>query len=324
VVEDFTRFVLDDRHLTEQLKTARHDLTAALAEFGSGPLLVARDTVGDVGTTISTDSENRRDDPASVATASFKRVQEALRSLEEYGKLIAPAAAARLEQLRYRLYTLERVVMTTVHNVARLSEARLYVLMDGRESLEAFRALVTSLVEAGVDVLQLRDKQLSDRDLLARAEALRSLTAGTRTRFVMNDRADLARLSGADGVHVGQDELTVAAVRRIVGPEMIVGVSTHSLEQARQAVLDGADYLGVGPVFPSTTKTFPIFPGTELLRSVAAEISLPAFAIGGITLENLPTVLASGIRRVAISGAIINSTVPGESARRFRAALETV
>ena len=109
------------------------------------------------------------------------------------------------------------------------------------------------------------------------------MTQGTRkTLFIINDRPDLAALARADGVHVGQEELSVKDARSIVGPETLVGVSTHSIEQARQAVLDGANYIGVGPTFPSGTKQFEQFPGVELLRAVAAEIRLPAFAIGGI------------------------------------------
>jgi thiamine-phosphate pyrophosphorylase len=128
--------------------------------------------------------------------------------------------------------------------------------------------------------------------------------------FVMNDRADLAALSDADGVHVGQDELSVNDARTIVGPKALIGVSTHSIEQARQAVIDGANYIGVGPTFPSSTKSFDTFAGLDLLRSVAAEISLPAFAIGGITRENLPQVQAAGINRVAVTGAVIGAKDP--------------
>ena len=108
----------------------------------------------------------------------------------------------------------------------------------------------------------------------------------------MNDRPDLAVLAGADGVHVGQEELSVKDARRIVGPSALVGVSTHSIQQARAAVLDGANYIGVGPTFPSGTKTFAAFTGVELLQAVQAEIRLPAFAIGGVTAANLPQVLA--------------------------------
>jgi thiamine-phosphate pyrophosphorylase len=172
-----------------------------------------------------------------------------------------------------------------------------------------------NLVAAGVHVLQLRDKRLDDRTRLARARRLRELTRGAGTLFIVNDRADLALLAEADGLHVGQEELAVHEARRIVGAEMLIGVSTHSLEQARRAVQDGADYLGLGPTFPSETKHFEHFPGLALLRQAAAEISLPAFAIGGITLDNLPQVLAAGIARVAMGGGITNAPDPTAAAR---------
>jgi thiamine-phosphate pyrophosphorylase len=163
-------------------------------------------------------------------------------------------------------------------------------------------------------VLQLRDKNLPDRQLLDRARTLRAITRGTSTLFIMNDRPDLAALSGADGVHVGQDELTVKDARRILGPDGLVGVSTHSVEQARSAVLDGADYIGVGPTFPSGTKKFAEFTGTALLRAVAPEIRLPAFAIGGIDAKNLSEVLATGFTRVAVSGAVTTANDPATAA----------
>ena len=116
--------------------------------------------------------------------------------------------------------------------------------------------------------------------------------------MIVNDRPDLARLGRADGVHLGQEDLSVKDARAIVGPEALIGVSTHRIEQARQAVLDGANYIGVGPTFPSGTKQFESSPALDFLRAVAAEIRLPAFAIGGITPGNLAEVLAAGIGRV--------------------------
>ncbi|MEN6497109.1 MAG: thiamine phosphate synthase [Thermoguttaceae bacterium] len=319
VVEDYTRFVLDDRHLTEQLKQLRHELTAAMATVPLDRRLAARETQADVGTRLSTPAERRRQDAAEVLTANFIRLQESLRSLEEFSKILDPELAARLEQFRYRTYTLHRAVEITRASLARLGRARLYVLIDGQASPERFATMVGALVGAGVDVLQLRDKQLDDRVLLQRARLLHELTQGTQTLFVMNDRPDLAVLARADGVHVGQEELTVKDVRTIVGPEMLIGVSTHGLDQARQAVLDGADYLGVGPTFPSGTKQFAHFPGLAFLRQVAAEIRLPAFAIGGINRENLSDVLATGITRIALSGAITAAANPATAAQELRA-----
>jgi thiamine-phosphate pyrophosphorylase len=140
--------------------------------------------------------------------------------------------------------------------------------------------------------------------------------------FIMNDRPDLAALAKADGVHVGQEELEIRDVRRIVGPRMLVGVSTHNIEQAREAVRGGADYIGCGPTFPSDTKHFDHFPGLDFLREVAAEqVSIPAFAIGGITLENLAQVLSTGFRRIAVSRALSCAEDIGGQATAFLAAL---
>jgi thiamine-phosphate pyrophosphorylase len=135
--------------------------------------------------------------------------------------------------------------------------------------------------------------------------------------MIVNDRPDLAVLAQADGVHVGQEELSVKDARSIVGPDMLVGVSTHSIEQARQAVLDGANYIGVGPTFPSGTKRFEQFPGVELLRLVAAEIRLPAFAIGGIDRQNVAEVLAAGFTRIAVSGAVTAAADPVQAAKEL-------
>ncbi len=321
VVEDYLRFALDDRHLTETCKSLRHALTEALGEIPASERHAARETQQDVGTDIRLAEEQTRTSSAAVVGASFKRVEQALRSLEEYSKTDWPTAAAHLEQLRYRAYTLERAVDITRTSLQRLADARLYVLVDGGTSPEAFASLVESLVAAGASILQLRDKNLTDRELVARARQLRTLTSGTATLFIVNDRSDVAVLSGADGVHVGQEELSVRDARRMLGPRGLVGVSTHSLDQARQAVLDGADYIGVGPTFPSGTKHFDAFPGCELLSAVHEEIRLPAFAIGGITAENLPQVLATGFERIAVGGAVTGAGDPAHSARQLLARL---
>jgi thiamine-phosphate pyrophosphorylase len=367
VVEDYLRFVLDDQFLTETAKQLRHDLVAALKKIPAPDLLASRETLADVGTGLTTVAESDRADLTGVLAANFARLEESLRSLEEYGKLIDPGMAAEFKQIRYRIYTLERAAAITRRSGKQLAAAKLYVLIDGRNSLDEFREFASSLIVAGVHVLQLRDKTLDDRQLLARARALRQLSwrarlteraegfipsayaasgataglrgatdglsssaggedraTGRRPLFIMNDRPDLAALSQADGVHLGQEELTVKDARTILGPRALIGVSTHTIEQARQAVLDGANYIGVGPTFPSTTKDFALFPGLDLVRAVAAEICLPAFAIGGITLENLPAVLATGIRRVAVSGAIIDDKNPAAAAQKFVADLKQI
>lgn len=317
VLEDYVRFVLDDRHLTEQFKRFRHEMTSALADVPLGRRLSARETLADVGTGVTTPSEYRRENVAGVLAANFARLQESLRSLEEYGKLLASELAVCCERLRYRAYTLQRAVEITASSAERLARIRLYVLLDGGPSTDRFAELVRTLVDAQVHALQLRDKRLDDRRLIERARILREITRPGDTLFIMNDRPDLAALSDADGVHIGQEELSVKDARSIVGPDMLIGLSTHSIEQARRAVEEGANYLGVGPTFPSGTKHFQAFPGLELIRTVAEEIRLPAFAIGGITAENLPQVLSAGLSRVAVSGAIATAPDPAAEVRRM-------
>ena len=317
VVEDYVRFVLDDRHLMERAKHFRHDLTAILDDLPRDLRFGARDTSADVGTDVKTARELRRNELSDIVAANMRRLFEALRSLEEFSKLPSPALAAKFERLRYRAYELERAIGITAASIERLAGARLYVLLDGRASEAEFSRLVEALVHGGVHAVQLRDKTLTDGELLARARILRKRTEGTETLFIMNDRPDLAALSHADGVHVGQEELSVKDARAIVGPRALIGVSTHSIEQARQAVLDGANYIGVGPVFRSETKHFSQLPGVELVRAVAAEIKLPAYAIGGITLDNLGEALAAGATRVAVCGAIVNAANPDAAAREF-------
>jgi len=366
VVEDFVRFELDDAHLTRELKECRHELAAALTEAGCGDWLPARDTPGDVGTRLSTPAESVRTSPFDVAQANFKRLQEALRSLEEYGKCVSPQFGARCEAVRYRLYTLEKAVLGTAANRERLADCRLYWLLTrddlrrkaegGRRKAEPWRMLpasaksadagsvrhgdspvihnllsesadnwldqqVQDALRSGVDIVQIREKELPDAELLDWTRTVRRWTRETGTLLIMNDRPDLAVLCEADGVHVGQDELSVADVRRIVGPRMLVGVSTHNIEQARRAVLDGADYLGVGPVFPSGTKSFESLAGLDYVRLVAAEISLPWFAIGGIDESNVAAVVEAGATRIAVSGALSNADSPEPAAGRLRRTL---
>lgn len=316
VAEDYARFALEDAHLSGECKQLRHELVSlALEAIPLHEALSARSTQSDVGTQLATKEEGRRPDLRACAAAAWQRVHQALRVLEETFKLLAPASAPRIEQLRYKTYILARACLGTAASRQRLAACRLYVLVDGAASEDVFSQRVLSLIRGGVHAIQLRDKRLTDRELLSRARLARRLIdqsqpaeAGAapigRPLLIVNDRPDLALLARADGVHVGQEELSVADVRRVVGPELLVGVSTHNMEQARQAVLEGADYLGCGPTFPSETKQFDQFPGLPFLRQVAAEIGLPAFAIGGITRHNLPQVLATGMRRVAVARAL--------------------
>lgn len=319
VVEDYLRMVLDDAHLTRRCKQARHRLSQMRAPLAS-QLAGARDTLRDVGTEVRTEQEQTRSDPHHVAAASQARVEQAIRCLEEYSKLVDTRLAADLESLRYELYTLAAAWQRTREAGLLLADRPLQVLIGGEESLEAMSRLATAVLDGGADILQLRDKLLDDRQLLERARALRELTRQRERLLIVNDRPDIALLCDADGVHLGQEDLPVREARRIVGPRL-VGVSTHSLDQARQAVLDGADSIGCGPVFPSGTKHFDAHVGVELLREVAAEVRLPAYAIGGIDAARIEQVRSAGFTRAAVSAAVCRAASPQAAAAQMREAL---
>ena len=323
VIEDFVRFGMNDGQLSRIFKEHRHQLAAILGELPAASLLSSRDTLHDVGTTISTPSEYVRTSSLDVVSAAFKRVQEALRTLEEYTKIVAPGLSPQLEQLRYQLYTSEKLVLRTEAAVRRLEHHQLYLLVTSTDCLNGFERTVKEALDAGVRIIQSREKSLTDREWLDRARLLRQWTSAEDAILIINDRPDIAVLSDADGVHVGQEELPVHDVRRIVGADRLIGVSTHSLDQARQAVLDGADYLGVGPTFPSTTKSFTDFPGLKLVQSISSEIRLPWFAIGGIDESNLSDVANAGAIRIAVSSAVCRNPSPGDAVRALIASLQT-
>lgn len=352
VVEDFVRFVLDHPVLTRQLKDFRHKFQEILNSFPTRSRLAARNTEHDIGTVLEGNSEYQRDSADSVLAANFGRLQESLRSLEEFSKLLKPEIARLFEQLRYQCYTLQKIVTlndfspqvetflridssipssvtkpdisTAKYDISTakpdISTARFYVLTDIGVDEERFITFVQAVLNGGADVIQLRDKKADDRTLLRRCRILKEQIAASERSvlWVVNDRPDLAWLSGADGVHVGQEELPVEAVRRIVGEEMLIGVSTHCLEQARQAVADGADYIGAGPVFGTPTKEFAQLAGIQYLQEIATEIQIPVFAIGGITAENLDSVLATGIKRIAVSSVLLQAPDPQKIATELK------
>ena len=321
VIEDYCRFVLDDAFLSRTLKEWRHDLTSALAELSPSLLLEARETQHDVGTELTTPSEQERASLRQVVQVNVKRLQESLRSLEEYGKVHSPRLGQALEQLRYRVYTLERALILGAIARQRLQEVRLYVLLTGSRCAASLDWIITEAAAGGARMVQLREKDKNDRELLERARQVRRWTQAAGVLFIVNDRTDIARLADADGVHLGQDDLPVKEARRILGPDALIGVCTHNLVQLRQAILDGASYVGIGPTFASSTKEFDDLAGLEFVRQAMAETTLPAFVIGGVNLQTIDAAVAAGARRVAVSGAIAQADDPRSVAATLLAAL---
>ena len=347
VLEDFSRFLADNHDVSLKLKSMRHDLVAAekhlyaIAGIGMAERLQFRDTEGDVGTSQMTDGEQQRSAVEDVIIANARRVEESLRSLEEFGKLVSAPFSAAMKSLRYHSYTVEKFLAALSSNgpltedhkaqdcrvgkpgAGRLLRAHVYVLITESMCRLPWQQVVEQSLQAGADVLQLREKSLNDRELLRRAKWIRAACGNAHALFIVNDRPDIAVICDADGVHVGQEEFTVDDARRILKPGQFVGLSTHSLEQAVQATEAGADYLGVGPVFPSQTKSFEAFPGLDFVSSVAdsAAVTKPWFAIGGINTERLTDLITAGAQRVAVTSVVAGASHPGEVIQEIRGVL---
>jgi thiamine-phosphate pyrophosphorylase len=325
VVEDVCRFHWNLQGFARDLKGLRHRLLGALSTDAArrrGRLL-ARDIEGDVGAACPSPPHAGRD-LAEVALRNLQRAKEALRTLEESVRPDAPERAQDLMGIRYELYAVEKGIGSLGSGDelrGRLSAARLQLLASPGVSDRPLGDLVRDAVAAGVDMVQLRVKGADDRGTLRLARTLRELTARTGALFVVNDRPDLAVLSGADGVHVGQADLPIAEARTIVGDRRLVGASTHSVDEARVAERSGADYIGVGPVFASSTKDAGPLLGPEGLREILEAVSLPAFAIGGIDPESVGTVVEAGAKRLAVSSGVLRARDVGAAVRAYRRGL---
>ncbi len=334
VMEEYARLGLDDADLTKAIKETRHELAKAVGEFedagedhaesasaraeARGLLVEHRDIVGDVGCDVTTDSEYRRSNSADVAIAAGKRLSEALRAVEEYGKTIDSAFATAIERIRYHGYELERRLNLTRRARTRFARVRLYVILTESRCAGDWYATAEAALRGGVDCLQLREKELTDRELLARAMRLAALCRKHDAMFVVNDRPDIALLAGADGVHLGRDDMHVAAARRILPTSCVIGVSTHTLEQAYAAAAEVPDYIAVGPMFETATKPQDHIAGTETLIAVRRHTSLPLVAIGGITERNIAKVLQAAPCTPCVCRAVVAELDVTSAVRRLR------
>ena len=310
VVEDIARFVFNDQFLTKEWKELRHNLASALQALPAEMRFAFRHTEMDVGASITLASEIKRSSTADLLAANVARLQQALRSLEESSKLLDVKLAQKIEALRYRSYVLASATQTIEESIKRLQDVRLCVLINGGASEQDYSQLIDLLLSADVGAIQLRDKEMIDAELVLRARLLVEKTRGRETLSIINDRPDIVVLTGADGVHVGQSDLSVKDARQILGPGGLIGVSTHNVEQLSKAVLDGANYAGIGPIFESETKMFASYGDLPLIEQIANQTALPVFAIGGINLKNADAVIQAGIRRVAVASAITRTADP--------------
>jgi len=323
VVEDWCRFGLDRADLVAQLK----DLRQRLGLLHHERYKQARHTAGDVAAGMAHPAQEQRQQPQQVVAANCGRVQEALRVLEEFGRGVDAPLVSEAAAIRYALYDLEvellRAAGTGDQRRRQLAECQLYLVTSPAPDL---LKVVQAALEGGVRLVQYRAKEgslapdgqpITDVVRFEQAQALRQLCSSSGALFVVNDRIDLALAVDADGVHLGQGDLPPALARSLLGPEKLIGRSTHALSQLHQAMADGCDYVGVGPVNATPTKPGREPVGLDYVRQAAAESTIPFFAIGGIEPGNLAAVQAAGAKRVAVVRAITAASDPAAASRQL-------
>lgn len=318
VIEDWCRFGLNSAELTERCKQIRQEL----APWHGEDLRQVRDTAGDVGTALSHPQEERRQDFRAVLLANLCRTQESLRVLEEYGKLRAPEMGKVCKRLRYEVYILEKELLSPRQNrLERLKAAPLYLVTSPQPNLVD---TVEAALAGGLTLVQYRDKTAEDSQRYALALKLAQLCRRYGALFLVNDRPDLALAVGADGVHLGQQDLPIAVARNLLGPDLIIGRSTTNAKEMARALEDGADYIGVGPIYPTPTKVGKAAAGLDYAQYARDRSPVPWFAIGGIDSGNLEAVLEAGAKQVAVVRAIMESADPRQATQDLLQKLSSV
>jgi thiamine-phosphate pyrophosphorylase len=302
IIEEWCRFGLNSAPMASECKQMRQEL----ASWHSAEIRAARDTPGDPGTELTHPQEEHRSSIQQLLQANLCRVEEALRVLEEYGKLYDSNMSATLKQMRYRVYTLESNLLAYRRH-QQLMRSQLYLVTSPSEQLFA---IVEAALQGGLTLVQYRDKAADDTVKLAQAQKLRQLCHHYGALFIMNDRVDLALAVEADGVHLGQHDIPLGLARQLLGPQRIIGRSTTNPEEMQRAIQEGADYIGVGPVYETPTKAGKAAAGLEFVRYAVEHASVPWFTIGGIDMNNLNNVLKSGAERVAVVRAIMEAEQP--------------
>ncbi|MFC1965670.1 thiamine phosphate synthase [Chloroflexota bacterium] len=324
-LEEIARLLLDEVVLTEQLKTMRHKLIESDHLFQQR-LLQSRNSAGDVGMDIEVSGEGESKDLSLLLVANARRVQESLRTLEELTKVPAfnyNLDSGKFKQARFALYTIEQKLFSRLLRQEKLKHiSGLYVIID-TEALEGCHhvEVASQAIHSGAGTIQLRDKVTSKGKLLLVAKQLRDLCAERGALFIVNEHLDVALATDADGLHLESGNLPIAVVRELLPLGKVLGCSVATVDQAATAQSDGADYIVVGPVYPTLSREEVV--GLERLRQIKEVVSLPLVAVGGITKDKVSEVIAAGADSVAVISTILDSGSLEETSRQIVDILET-
>ena len=310
VAEEIARLGMNDKVLAGEIKSLRHEV-----RFSVGALLddsiKYRDSEGDVGRTISSETEMTRSSFSNILRANFLRVEEGLRVLEEFSKLISTEAGMKFKNLRFRVYNLERIFFADGAQACVMPASPfLYAVID-RSIVASSRVKEVAgiLCAGGADIIQYRAKNVSEGEKQADISAILLEASKKGVPVVVNDDPFLAAQSGADGVHLGTSDPDPSSAREILGPGAIIGLSIYTLNEKEKKAMELVNYVGIGAVFPTSTKNDIPTVGPEFVLAARKKIKMPIVAIGGITPENAESVFEHGADGIAVISSLLNGDI---------------
>ena len=310
VLEDWARFGIGNEDLVIKIKNFRQILGSNHLEIYK----ISRNHIEDQCKGLSHVEQTNRKSSSKIISANSARVQEALRVVEEFSRDHNKKLSKIASEIRYEIYSLEIELLNfnaRERSKSIINENNLYFITDNKENL---LEIIEKILLGGVKIIQHRFKNGSDKDNLEKAIAINYLCKKYNSLFIVNDRVDIALASNADGVHLGQDDIDITNARKLLGNSKIIGVSANNSTDITNAIKNGCDYIGIGPVFQSLTKKNKEPLGVEKIKSLTKDMNLPWFAIGGINKVNISSLKNYGIRKVAVVSGLLNSDDPKEEA----------
>ncbi len=310
VLEDWARFGLGKEKFVEKIKNFRQIL-------GKNHLEVykqSRNHIEDKCKGLTHHEQINRKTSEQIISSNSARVQEALRVIEEFSRLHNHELSKIASEIRYEIYTIE-IDLLSLSKCKKseeiLKENDLYVITDQKENL---LKIIEEILIAGVRIIQHRFKNGTDKDHLQEAIKIKNLCKRYNSLFIVNDRLDIALASNADGVHLGQDDLDLKNARKLLGYSKIIGISANNEIDISNALNEGCDYIGIGPVFETATKKNKKPLGIEKIKTLTKDLNIPWFAIGGIKSKNISYLKRNGFKKIALVSQLMNSEDPKEDA----------
>lgn len=320
VIEEYCRFALNSTLLSRRAKEIRHQLSRAISQFDTGRLLSSRDILNDVGIGETVQHQLMRGDLKECFTAGCKRLTEALRTLAEVIQTQDRHLAKEIEKLRFDSYDLEKDIVLFSEPAEKFGKVSLYIVITSDLPAEII-SLSYMCAAGGADCIQLRSKAMKDDRLFATAVEFVKITKDEGILGIINDRVDIAVAAGADGVHLGQNDIPIDYARSLQMTPLIIGKSTHSVSQLRAACEEHPAYVGLGPVFATDTKPGAEPVGLEYVRQskkILSDTGVGHVAIGGITINNVAQVVDAGAQSIAVCSAVTKAPNPEEACRALK------